>query len=161
MKNFFILLFVMALFASCEKEELSSLETEASSQGIEEISAINNESSVSTTEVKAWTTWVDMGHEYYCAFAPTNCMPEVIVRAPEKFTIVNEFFQTIQEEKFMIVEEYIESNFEELSEMIETSDLDKVLSRELTLTVKPYNDEGKRYLLFSSKEEVVKVYPFE
>ena len=70
-------------------------------------------------------------------------------------------FQTIQEESIIEVEGFIESNFEKLSEMIEINDLNRVLSRELTLSIKPYNDREKRYLLFSSEEDIVKVYPFE
>ena len=76
-------------------------------------------------------------------------MQVIVITAPVYTEVIDDLFNTVQTGEAYEVEEFIEVQLEQLSELITRSDLDKVLSHELSLSTKPYL-EGKRYLLFSS-----------
>lgn len=161
----------MTLITSCEKEEVSSLITDASIQEqqvntIKINSSNDSELENSVNEARAVreneTTYYDNGgDDYGCSGSPSDCDTPVIIIGSAHFNIIDNLFQVAGESNSSNIREYIESNFDILSQFIAADDLNQVLSGQLTLSVKPYNLERERFLLFSSERSIVYIYPFK
>lgn len=143
---------------SCEKEDISSIGFETSLQVEEEIPVTVDKKK----EKENWTTFYNNGpNDYGCAGEPSDCAPPIIITYPEYKVTIDNFFDVVYNNNLNEIQSYVDSNFEDLNEFIETRDLNQLLSSELTLSAKPYNNKGKRFLIFSTKEDIVKVYPFK
>lgn len=147
-----ILVALLAILVSaCEKE--SSPILTANNSAIEAMSFDKSELRV----------YFDNGpKDYGCAGTGGNCLPDIIVR-PEK-----QLLSVIQNiENFTISKstsnalQVIRNNFDLLAKIISTDVLNKVLSEELSLTVKGSLDSKDTiYFVYSKSGEIISVQPY-